>query len=179
MDEYNKTIRSLDKTREDYLKKEEELAKSLGADKPDFDKYDETRKEAEKNLKNGSSIEEAIDQAKKETKPEKKENEDKEDNKEDNNKDEVSKEDSEDREDKVDKVDKVDKIDPPAPKPEKDLSVLKLKSTNLTQWDANSKTIDTEGRDIRGYYIGNQMISSLENNIVEARDKSGKKSKSI
>lgn len=177
MDEYNKTIRSLDKTREDYLKKEEELAKSLGADKPDFDKYDETRKEAEKNLKNGSSIEEAIDQAKKETKPEKKENEDKEDNKEDNNKDEVSKEDSEDREDKVDKVDKVDKIDPPAPKPEKDLSVLKLKSTNLTQWDANSKTIDTEGRDIRGYYIGNQMISSLEDNIVEARDKSGKKSK--
>lgn len=177
MDEYNKTIRSLDKTREDYLKKEEELAKSLGADKPDFDKYDETRKEAEKNLKNGSSIEEAIDQAKKETKPEKKENEDKEDNKEDNNKDEVSKEDSEDREDKVDKVDKVDKIDPPAPKPEKDLSVLKLKSTNLTQWDANSKTIDTEGRDIRGYYIGNQMISNLEDNIVEARDKSGKKSK--
>lgn len=175
MDEYKKTISSLDKAREDYLKKEEELAKSMGADIPDFDKYDETREEAEENLKNGSSIEEAIDQAKNETKPEKKEDKDNKEEKENNEKKEEDKVSTEDKNTTVNN-DK-DTTTTSKPKPEKDLSVLKLKSTNLTQWDYNSKITDTEGRDIRGYYIGNQMISSLEDNIVEAKDKDGKKSK--
>lgn len=167
MEEYSKTVSDLDKSREEYLKKEADLAKSMGEDKPDFEKYDKTRNEIEENLKGGATIEEAKEEAEKTVKEEEKK--DKE-----NTEDKEEKDDEEDIKDKEDKPtnnskpSKPDKPSKPTNNPTVDKSVLRLKSTNLTQWTGSNN----DGG-IDGYYIGNRKIRSLEDNILEAKDKNG------